>query len=248
MTVTVITACYGEAHVPFARVLLESLRRVGGCEVVLVVDREALALIPTGEAPREPIVFTAPGGGRVAKVAGKLRAWSLGLAAAVTDGAHVAFLDSDTLVTRSLEPAFVAPFGVAHTLRHRRWPINSGVVFARVNEDVRRWMCAWRLFAEALLDADQRNPSVDLWGAVDQAALVASLAMYELHAEGLGFPVVPLPAIEWNQDWPDADNPAPAIWHLKGLLPVLLGQETLPEGDPRQPGVEAWQAIWRSLA
>lgn len=242
--VTVVVGLYGDRHGPFARVLVASLQRWPARVVLVHTDADvawapaSVRLVPSPDILDE---------GRTARVAHKLLAWARGLEV-VEDGARVVFLDADTMVERNPAALFDGqPFDVAHTWRvGRRWPINTGVVAARVSPLVRRWIGDWTRLVEFVLgDPILVQAAVDGWGAPDQAALVASLALDGGHE---GLVVRRLDATVWNEEWPEAPNPRPAIWHLKGLLPVLMGEAGLPADDPRAPGVARWKDLYASLA
>ncbi|MDP3767154.1 MAG: hypothetical protein Q8S13_03990 [Dehalococcoidia bacterium] len=242
--ITAITACYGQTHAPYARVLIESLRRVGGARTVLV--HADLDLAPfTWVDVRVPIDLARVQGDRTTRVARKLAAWEAGLTTCA-NGDRVAFLDADTIALRALDGAFARPFDVAHTLHAgRRWSVNSGVVFARVSDRVRAWIADWRALAEWILtDPDRVQRAVDRWGAADQAALVAALRLHDGYD---GLVVAQARGEVWNEEWESADFSNVAIWHLKGLLPVLVEGQEIGAADPRHAIVQRWRTVAQEI-
>lgn len=244
-----VTAVYGTHHIPFVKVLVESLRRVG-------VARDDIAVM-TADVPAEFAVWLharsvnirirAPerlDGERPVKVARKLVAWCEALDA-VKNGERVVFLDADTMVNKPLDAAFDHEFDVAYTTRPGRWPINSGVVFARMSADVRLFFKEWRDCTEWILADDEAYAvAVAHYGAADQA----SLAMTVVQPQHWGTSFKALPCSTWNDT--TCANPKAAIWHMKGCLPLLLRERPYgPEyGDERKPeDCEPVFDVWRQI-
>ena len=246
--IRVVTAIYGTRHLPFLVVLLESLRRIG-------VDRPVVVAADVGcgmkRLPGSPEIVSIDGEQfgeeRYLRVSRKLRAWCVGLAAC-RDGDAVAFLDADTMVLRPLEAAFAEEFDVAYTARDGKWPVNSGVVFARVSGHVVGFFAAWRGLTEWVLDDVERNQvAVDHFGGADQAALMMAVAM---HRGNAALKFVALPGSVWNETRCRTDVESVAIAHLKGCLQLLLRQRDYGPhlGDERSPeACEGLFGIWREM-
>lgn len=252
--VTVVTAVYGEGHVPFMGALLNSLWEAQVSRVVLVhaelssvARKELLDTYPNTEPIDARGNFSSI---RATRVARKLLAWREG-SRAVPDGQALVFLDADTLVNSmwqgegsALEAPFATAFDVALTVRRGPWMYNSGVVYFRLSAPVRDFLDTWCDLTEwALLHEELGRGK---WGAADQASLVMAKALF-VGKEPLSF--VHLPGSVYNCEDCVPLLPRVAIFHFKGCLPLLLGQRPYgPEyGDSRVPAAcEPSFNLWRS--
>lgn len=175
---------------------------------------------------------------RVRRVAVKVGVWSYGILRACRNGDRVVCLDADTLVIQSLEPAFRSHFDVAYTVRTGRWPLNSGVVFLRMTTRTTQWLTDWCAQTQWILDDPNRiQLAIDRYGAPDQAALAASIA---LHRGYDGLTTINLSSAIWNCDDRPAD-PSARILHVKGLLPACRGLAPIPDGT--EDIVARWRAV-----
>jgi len=254
----VITALYGTSHLPFTQVLLESLYRVAVPHVDLVhwgLSEGELRSLYMPYSTVTPIALSPEVGEELlrqtgdARVSRKLLAWEWGLAH-TEDGDGIVFLDADTLVLQygGHQNPLGLPFALStaslfYTVREGRWPLNSGVVFMRVLPETRLFVRRWRELTEAILAGPERDALRGRYGGADQAALEALRQRAQIS-------MYPLSARVWNMDRCVLSLEETAIFHLKGCLPLLLGQRSYGTeyGDERTPETcEPLFTFWREL-
>lgn len=237
----VVIALYGEKHLTYLKVLVESLHRVGHREIRVVCSDVELDGLDVTVQPFQLDLND----DRKDRIARKLTIWNWGFDKC-EDGDDVVFLDADTMVVKPLSPAFNCTFDVAHTTRYdRRWSINTGVVFVRVSQKTRKWFRTWRdMSAWAYESKERRQTAVGQWGHVDQATMLASL---EMHKGTGGLEVETLPAQIWNEDRVTQCPDDVAVFHFKGVLNLLLKPyEESDNGDQRlrRDQFEQWRKIY----
>lgn len=246
--ITVITAVYGQAHVPFVGALLESLVRQPDLNVRVAHAGIGDSLSRIECYPNVKAVSVewwsdvALSGclDRSKRVALKTEVWSSVLHSHTPDG-NIVFLDADTIMTGHyrLHHVFDLDFDVAYTHRFAPWPMNSGVVFARSSPLVREFFSQWADVTAALLSdsgidlSTVRETTVSKWGALDQGAFMMVKELWS-GKEPLKF--ISLDASVWNQEH-CAPLHSAGIFHLKGCLPLLRGERDYgPQyGDERDP-------------
>lgn len=149
----------------------------------------------------------------------KLLIWNEAVQSA-EDSEHIVLMDADTIVLGPLDDAFEHDFDVAWTWRPGRLPVNSGVVFIKVNDRSRAFMDAWvgrdhhLMTTRGLADHGKRK-----YGGANQA----SFMWLALHGGGKDICKLDgksLPCRKWNsvdQTWCDFNDDT-RILHIKGKL------------------------------
>jgi len=265
--ITAVTSLYGDLHVPYMGALLESLHRCNVERVVLITDDsvppEALApftsyanvetLDATGAWGVVPSSYHTPRDQRVSR---KLMFW-WEAHRALTYGDCVVYLDADTLVLPYIKlnpfvPLFLhnPNFDLGVTTRLGRWPVNSGVVFARWSPRIEQFMETWLRFDLTLLSGTLSQAAIDLHGSADQASLVGALGMYRHGHEGLM--IEEFDCEQWNCQTCPAKLDDVAVAHLKGCLPYLTGERRFGEADERDetacaPLFARWQDHYQAF-
>lgn len=172
----------------------------------------------------------------------KLEHWAM-LIAEAEDGDRVLLMDADTLVRQSLDSIWSEPFDLAYTVRPPicRFPLNAGVVFARVSPGVRRFFTRWVQQNRLVLgNTYAMQPWRRRFGGLNQAALGKLLA--EGDAEGLD--LRELPCLEWNCEdstWAAFDPAVTRIVHIKSALRFAIVQ-----GGQVPAGAGPLVAEWRA--
>lgn len=191
MKLTFVTVAIGHAFLPYLQVLLQSIRDVVTTNQVEVFvyyhdmhKKEIDALRkkytttkfihcpPLEKRSREKIHTSA---------SRKMEFW-LEAIRNLECGTNVIFLDCDTLVVQNPKLFFNThdldfnfDFGFAyknHQDENLHWPINTGVVFARVSEPVKKFFQLWAGETRRLLDHPELlDRRINLWGGEDQASL-----------------------------------------------------------------------------
>lgn len=135
-----------------------------------------------------------------------------------SDGERLVLMDADTLVLGDLAFAFDETFDIGWTWRPGRLPVNSGVVYVRVNDRSRAFMDAWverdsKLMEHRALAAHGRSK----YGGANQAAFMWLIT----HGGGQDIALChPLMCKHWNsvdQTWCDF-NEETRVLHIKGRL------------------------------
>lgn len=134
------------------------------------------------------------------------------------DGEHLVLMDADTLVLGDLSPAFEEPFDMGWTWRPGRLPVNSGVVYVRVNDRSRAFMDAWAARDAALMEHRAlASHGRSKYGGANQASFMW------LITHGGGHDIARCHALmckHWNsvdQTWCDFDENT-RVLHIKGRL------------------------------
>jgi hypothetical protein len=166
----------------------------------------------------------------------KARDWTRVLAEAV-DGTELALLDVDTLVLGGLSSAFYRPYDIAVTTRGEMRTLNSGVIFVRVSDHVRRFFAPWAARTEPWC---ARN-TADSIRFGDQDALIEMLG--EPHGP---LRVLELPSAIWNATqhcWPPIDGCR--VLHIKSDARRLLFGGKLHGQRGAQRVAEMWREAER---
>jgi len=238
----VVTSLYGNREPDFTEVLLESLAVVGYRDPIVVIDK-IRGIKTVSSNPRYIVVNRDFNGDRVRLVASKLIAWNCALDT-LTNGDEALFLDDDTLVLKPVS-VFNCAFDVGYTVRTGRWPINSGVVFLRVNEKTRKFMRDWLHLCQNILNDDVKiKLAIRTDGAPDQAAL-----RHNIDNADRTLIFNPLSCDLWNCVDCPKDAVKPFIMHLKGCLGILKGERPYGPayGDEREPVTcEPFFDMWRN--
>jgi hypothetical protein len=169
------------------------------------------------------------------------------------DGARVLLADADTFVLADLDPLWVHEFDFAYTGRDAcQYPLNGGVVAARVSARTRQWFDAWlRRDREFLADKAAHWPWRKKYGGINQASLGSLLESDA--ADRLGLSVARLPCRVWNAEdtvWGRPDfrletTPARVV-HVKTALRMsVFGVMTHPH---LRPVVALWRQLEREAA
>lgn len=177
----------------------------------------------------------------------KLDHWAAAVEAAA-DGDELLLIDADTLILRSLDDAWDAPFDLAYTVKADRFPFNLGVVFLRVSPATRAFMRRWlgenrALFAQP---GDHRAWRVR-WGGINQAAfgrLLEGGALASLQLRSLS-------CAEWNCEesaWATFDPGVTRIVHIKGELRRCLFGLPMLRGHRLTAIARTWQAAEAAMA
>jgi hypothetical protein len=122
-------------------------------------------------------------------------------------------LDADTLVLGDVTTVSRGTFDICHAPRPGKYPINTGVVFARPNKTTRSFMRAWLNRTEYWgLTKDLRNRARAEYAGTDQAAFAEALKIVPVNVNELDYTV-------WNlcQDF-ERMTPATKILHMKGFV------------------------------
>lgn len=156
------------------------------------------------------------------------------------DGARLLLIDADTVILRPVDDVWQTPFDLAYTTRPRaQFGFNTGVLFLRASETLRRFFRAWWELNLYLLTAPREHRHWrKQYGGISQASLGAILARGD--AEDLN--LVELPCQEWNcedSSWP-LFNEHTRIVHVKSAL----RRAVFGAGAPEQPGVERLAGLW----
>ena len=222
---TLVTVAYGDAALRSVGALIESVRQTG------VVDRMLLCLDRATPsrfmqcAQRYPFVemfvrdFPA-WGSRETRMGRKVVEWAYAVSR-VADGTLVLCLDADTLIQKSVEALVQYPGQVILTMRESPWPVNSGVVFMRVDASTRQWLALWADLTMWMVSHGYAGDSTGRWGGVDQATLMMARAWTQ-GKEPMIFACVA--GAQWNREV-SLDTPLDStvgVYHFKGQLPALL--------------------------
>lgn len=156
------------------------------------------------------------------------------------DGERLLFIDTDTVVLRSLDDIWKRDFDKAITAKESRFPFNSGVVFVRSSTHTRRFFADWLHENERML-ADEKNhtPWRTKYGGLNQASLGYMLE------QGLPLKVIRIPCREWNCEdscWRKFDS-STRILHVKGELRRALFE---PAKQPIRPHISKVARAWRT--
>lgn len=173
----------------------------------------------------------------------KMQLWQEAVAA-TPDGEIVGLLDADTLVLRDLSDLAAGPadWHVTYTQRPpgSRFPINSGVVFARGGAEAREFFARWRAVNEAmLLDPAMHQRHRAEWGGINQAALGAMIMDPAGPAR-----LLEQQCAEWNCEdttWHLYDPAVTRILHIKGRLRKCCLADRAPD-----PVTAPLLALWRA--
>ena len=173
-------------------------------------------------------------------------------ALAAPNGALVALLDGDTMVTGPLDEVWKKPFDVAYTIRDGdRLPLNAGVVFLRISDLTRAFMrdwWAWNLhFLNPMNYPDvngQKEPHA-FWRRRYAGINQASLG-YMLEKAPHGCQVLKLPCSIWNCcSWERYEEGETRIVHVKSALRRRVFQ--LPPITPKTPKVQELCNLWHRM-
>lgn len=142
------------------------------------------------------------------------------------DGERLVLMDADTLVLGDLNDAFDVDFDIGWTWRPGRLPVNSGVVYVRVNERSRAFMDAWADRDKQLMQhRELAKHGASKYGGANQASFMW------LITHGKGQDIANCHALmcrQWNsvdQTWCDFDENT-RVLHIKGRLrDACLGVE-----------------------
>lgn len=156
----------------------------------------------------------------------------------------VVLMDADTIVLRSLRPAFAErSFDVAFTTRgrHGRYTINGGVVFVRNTEAAKSVLDTW-YDADTLLHEDRalHQKYRSKYGGMNQASYGY---MMDHHPPGK---IIELPCEMWNQvEWWARNHPNPAVIHIKSQLRAAVFSKRPTAGirHTMQKAVKAWRTL-----
>lgn len=158
---------------------------------------------------------------------------------AAADGELIGFLDADTFVLRELADVAELAFDLAITVKPAgvRYPINTGVTFARVSPRVRVFYRRWY---EAVIAMLQDRPLLKRWssrfGGINQSALGYLLDEHDLT-------IARLPCKEWNatrDSWPSCDSNTRVVHLLSSLRDACVGR-----GKYYNASVNRLAALWR---
>ena len=222
MSVYAIVTCYGADYVPFTAALIESVIQQKMIPVVTTVHGPGR--FPPHDDYYKSIVLEPKvarkiqDGVREYRVAHKIVGWE-GAFESIPVRSPMVFLDSDTLVLKSLDPIWYGrrlDFG--YTVRSGRWRLNAGVVFATQSARMHREFQRWVLYTDHILDSDmKRLQAQSLYGTADQAALHQLICQME---DNGGLMVLPFEWNLWNNDQfyeKDVGFESSAIIHLKDV-------------------------------
>jgi hypothetical protein len=202
-------------------------------EAELVCHEIAAPFVPRGVLHRAMVSNTE-----------KLRIWANEMQKAECP---IVFCDCDMMATGDLSELFsILPepdfFDVAFTARSSgKYPINGGAVYARPNENARRFFTLWRaannlLFANKVLHRKFREK----YAGMNQAALG-----YLLEEGKHGTRIAKVPCSIWNacdDDW-IAFSDVTRLVHVKGeLRRSVLGAKPIEAMEPR---CQELARIWR---
>lgn len=135
------------------------------------------------------------------------------------DGDEAVLMDADTVVLGDLSAAFDKSYDIGWTWRPGRLPVNSGVVYVRVNDRSRAFMDAWverdtqLMTHRSLADHGRRK-----YGGANQASFMW------LITHGKGQDIADCHALmckHWNsvdQTWCDFDEKHTRVLHIKSRL------------------------------
>jgi hypothetical protein len=156
------------------------------------------------------------------------------------DGARVLVIDGDTAILRPLDPAWELRFDVAYTVRPRGLPLNGGVMFLRVSDRTRRFMCLWAEHNLRFIgDAEAHGPWRDKYAGINQAALG-----YVLEREDHGCAIVQLQCKEWNACSPDLFVPGLSrVLHIKSGFRRALFQPDPVTRRQYKPLIDLWTGL-----
>jgi hypothetical protein len=167
----------------------------------------------------------------------KLEIWQEAVEAAPA-GEVLGLLDCDLLILGDLSEIDLLRFDIAYTARPpgAAYPLNGGVIFARVSERSRCFMADWRkLNARMLADPRLHEPARQRFGGINQAALGVLLGRSGVDARAL-------PCATWNCEdasW-SSFNPRTKIVHVKSQLRQACFGERALEAWSR-PLVDLWK-------
>jgi hypothetical protein len=163
------------------------------------------------------------------------------------DGARVMLIDCDTYITRPLGAIWETDFDVAYTARDPErspYPINSGVIAARVSEPVREFFRTWlRKCGETRADSEeQKRWRTKRFGATDQAVF------YSLIQANTELRIAALQCREWNcenSEWGRFDPSVTRIVHVKSQFrEAIAGKRITRKSEPVViPLVRQWELL-----
>jgi hypothetical protein len=173
----------------------------------------------------------------------KLEAWRDQVHRAV-DGERLLLIDADTVILRSLDDIWSAPFDMAFATKRHMFPFNLGVIFVRVSGAVRRLFDAWvaeNAYLLARFDPNFQRQWRSKYGGINQAAFgrlqerdeLADVAMHHLNCR------------EWNCEesaWERFDPRVTRILHVKSAL-----RRQVFNREPVSRSLRGLVDLWREL-
>lgn len=165
------------------------------------------------------------------------------------NGELLGLLDCDLMILSDLSEVAQHDFDLAITERSGgQFQWNTGVVFVRISERIKRWFCGWYSVAlDMLRDSDFHaqyrgaNSERKGFGGINQSALAHLL----IHGDGQ-VKMKYLPCRTWNavkEDWPHVNHETKAVHILTDLQKACLGVG--PVRGSLRPLVERWRNFER---
>ena len=253
--VSVVTSLYGEKHLPFVLVLIESLTRLGIDDIILVCHNVSSSTMSDSlnrsnvriVVENFPKLFKNFGDGtRSVEASKKGCLWQVGLESVVDLNRPIVFLDADTMVLKPLDRVFQDRFDIGYTIRDGyKWPLNTGVLFVVKSPSVDKMFEKWVDYTEKIL-----SDNVLIQEAIDKEGGADQMSFRYILNEFKDLTFLPLSSKTWNMDKCTRDMDSVGIFHFKGCLPLLLKQRLygVEYGDERTPAeCEGAFAIWREM-
>ena len=159
----------------------------------------------------------------------KLDEWAATVLSA-RDGDELLLMDVDAMILGPLDGAWAGPLDFAYTVRDSpkaQFPINAGVVFARISPEIKGFFLAWSEENRKMLARPGHHREWQKrYGGINQSALGLLIEQRKLGAE-LGLVGRELPCSEWNSEestWERYQPGVTKIVHIKGQLRrIVLG-------------------------
>jgi hypothetical protein len=111
-----------------------------------------------------------------AKASKKTRIWRELFENFTSFGDNVLFMDVDTLMLQSPFEAFESDFHLGLTRKFGKWPLNSGVIFAKKSKKTVDFFRKWNETTELIINSTEMNSEAErLSGGADQHSIICLL-------------------------------------------------------------------------
>jgi len=263
-----VTVCDGEEYLDYAKALIASIDQAHKDDARLLV---MCANISPARMDEMDEITKRVGFVRYATVAGvadkskvdyavaashKMRAWVAAIDHLRDGLGDSIFLDVDTIVLRNPERFFAADFDIGFTYKDTEvqgfhWPLNSGVVLAKLNSRARGFLGIWRDRTDELIaDSGKAAALRKLWGGEDQSSLGSMLGtrLREDYAAGLNVCGARLQGFRCsylNEVSCAPITDALHIIHYKGKWRDVLAKRQWRPSRPKEKCLEMYELWWK---
>ena len=265
MDQVILSCIYGDKHTPLAYSFIYSALDVRpDCRIVIGYDnfpkfellllRIAFPTVNFVQLSSSAVNLKS----HAAKASIKIRMWNQLFLAHLGDDELGAFLDIDTLILKSPFEGIPEVAQLFLTRKAGKWPLNTGVVFAKKSEGTRQAFSEWERETISILSSDDINRKAELIsGGADQHSLIELLEISEklrdetissVVSDRFGIQVEFVPCSIYNQTESVPLDRNIKIVHFKaGWHKILLDSAPYSKNRPESSSSEMhslWQATY----